>query len=68
MTCYNLTKINWKEVIEEIEFHAFCNCNKLKNIKFPKSIKYIGGRAFEGTAWMNKKKGFVFVINILMNQ
>jgi len=46
----SIIKIILPEGLEQIETNAFLNCDCLKEVNFPSTLKYIGEAAFKGTS------------------
>lgn len=49
-------KVRIPEGIRRIEAEAFRDVMMLEKIEIPKSVEYIGARAFHGTGWMAQKR------------
>ncbi len=63
-------KIKIPEGICRIEAEVFRDCLLLEEVEFPKSLEYIGARAFHGTAWMERQRrvsSMVVVKNMLLD-
>ena len=45
---YPVRSVTFPDGLKEIEFFAFCGCDKLTELYFPDSLKYISNDAFKG--------------------
>ena len=50
----------------EIDSAAFISCDKLSEINIPTSVSRVGGRAFQGTAWMESQQHPIIINNCLI--
>ena len=63
--CSGLTEIVIPSSVISIDHAAFCMCSNLEIIEMP-SVTYIGGGAFNGTAWYNNQPdGVVYAGRVL---
>lgn len=62
----NFTEIYIPDSVKRIESSAFSGCKKLESIRLPNGLEWLGGGAFNGTAWYDSQPdGFVTLGNIL---
>lgn len=54
--CDNLSRVILKEGVPCIGWYMFGDCASLKSVTIPGSVRYIDGKAFEGTKWLEDRK------------
>lgn len=64
--CKSLESVNIEEGVSKIENEAFMECTNLKEVNVPQSLKMMGGRVLENTAWLeNQPEGLIRLANII---
>ena len=64
--CKSITEIEIPNGVVTIEEGAFLNCEALSGFNLPNSVRYLGGNAFNSTAWYNNQpNGVVYCGNFL---